>query len=115
VFVLEVLERRLRFDACLVWKLAPLAEERSGFFKENLSLRLTCSSTHYSMQTRTRPTVGQERVNLLSCSPHKHTRIVRLLIHHSRFIPEGVADTSQTHFTETPTFYQNDLAMRNTA
>jgi hypothetical protein len=24
------------FDACFVWKLAPLADERSGFFIENL-------------------------------------------------------------------------------
>jgi hypothetical protein len=29
------------------------------------------------------------------------------------FIPEGVAEAS--HSTETPTFYQNDLAMRYTA
>jgi hypothetical protein len=28
------------FDACFVWKLAPLADERSGFFIENLSRRL---------------------------------------------------------------------------
>jgi hypothetical protein len=25
------------FDACFVWKLAPLADEQSGFFIENLS------------------------------------------------------------------------------
>jgi hypothetical protein len=34
------------FDACIVWKLAPLADERSGFFIENLSRRLTRSSTY---------------------------------------------------------------------
>jgi hypothetical protein len=33
--------------------------------------------------------------------------------HHSRFIPEGVAEESQIF--ETPTFYQNYLAMRNNA
>jgi hypothetical protein len=32
----------------------------------------------------------------------------------SRFIPESVADTSQIS-SATPSFYQNDLAMRNTA
>jgi hypothetical protein len=34
--------------------------------------------------------------------------------YHSRFIPEGVAVVSQI-FLRTPTFYQNLLAMRNTA
>jgi hypothetical protein len=34
------------FDVCFVWKLAPLAVERSGFFIENLSCRLTLSSTY---------------------------------------------------------------------
>jgi hypothetical protein len=34
------------FDACFVWKLAPLADERSGFFIENLSRRLTRSRTY---------------------------------------------------------------------
>jgi hypothetical protein len=33
--------------------------------------------------------------------------------YHSRFIPERVAETSQ--ISKTPAFYQNDLAMRNTA
>jgi hypothetical protein len=33
-------------DACFVWKLAPLADERSGFLIENLSRRLTRSSTY---------------------------------------------------------------------
>jgi hypothetical protein len=38
------------------------------------------------------------------------------LIHayHSRFIPEGVAEATQIFF-ETPTFYRNYLAIRNTA
>jgi hypothetical protein len=44
------------FDACFVWKLAPLADERYGFFIENPSRRLTRSSTYCSMQTRTWPT-----------------------------------------------------------
>jgi hypothetical protein len=35
-------------------------------------------------------------------------------VHTSSFIPEGVAEASQI-FLETPTFYQNDLATRNTA
>jgi hypothetical protein len=34
------------FDACFVWKLAPLADERSSFFIENLWLRLTRSSMY---------------------------------------------------------------------
>jgi hypothetical protein len=34
------------FDACFVWILAPLADERSGFFIENPSRRLTRSSTY---------------------------------------------------------------------
>jgi hypothetical protein len=34
------------FDACFVLKLAPLADERSGFFIETLSQRLTRSSTY---------------------------------------------------------------------
>jgi hypothetical protein len=34
------------FDACFVWKLAPPADERSGFFIENLSRRLARSSTY---------------------------------------------------------------------
>jgi hypothetical protein len=33
------------FDACFVWKLAVLTDEQSGFFIENLSRRLTRSST----------------------------------------------------------------------
>jgi hypothetical protein len=33
----------LAFDACFVWKLAPLADERNGFFIENLSRRLVRS------------------------------------------------------------------------
>jgi hypothetical protein len=43
------------FDACFVWKLAPLADEQSGFFIENPSRRLTQLSTYYSLQTRTWP------------------------------------------------------------
>jgi hypothetical protein len=35
-------------------------------------------------------------------------------IYHSRFIPEGSATPSQIFF-ETPTCYQNDLAISNTA
>jgi hypothetical protein len=35
--------------------------------------------------------------------------------YHSRFIPEGVAETSQIFLQMAPTLYQNDLAMRNTA
>jgi hypothetical protein len=34
------------FNVCFVWKLAPLADVRSGFFIENLSRRLTRSSTY---------------------------------------------------------------------
>jgi hypothetical protein len=34
------------FDACFVSKLAPLADERGGFFIENLSRRLTRSNTY---------------------------------------------------------------------
>jgi hypothetical protein len=33
------------FDACVVWKLAPLADERNSFFIENPWRRLTRSST----------------------------------------------------------------------
>jgi hypothetical protein len=33
------------FDACFVWKPAPLADERNGFSIENSSRRLTRSST----------------------------------------------------------------------
>jgi hypothetical protein len=34
------------FYACFVWKLAPLADERSDFFIENIPRRLTRSSTY---------------------------------------------------------------------
>jgi hypothetical protein len=34
------------FDTCFVWKLASLADERSGFFIENQTRRLTRSSTY---------------------------------------------------------------------
>jgi hypothetical protein len=34
------------FDACFVWKIAPLADERNGFFIENPSRRWTRSSTY---------------------------------------------------------------------
>jgi hypothetical protein len=34
------------FDACFVWKLAPLADESSGLFVENLSRPLTRSRTY---------------------------------------------------------------------
>jgi hypothetical protein len=44
------------FDAGFVLKLAPLADERSGFFIENLSRRLTRSSTYQKLRTRTWPT-----------------------------------------------------------
>jgi hypothetical protein len=44
------------FDACFVWKLAHLADERSGFFIENLSRRLTRLKMYYTLQTRTWPT-----------------------------------------------------------
>jgi hypothetical protein len=36
----------IAFDVCFVWKIAPLADERSGFFIENLLRRLTRSSTY---------------------------------------------------------------------
>jgi hypothetical protein len=35
--VIITTRRTFAFDACFVWKLAPLADERSGFFIENLS------------------------------------------------------------------------------
>jgi hypothetical protein len=44
-------EQRLCLTS-FVWKLAPLADERSGFFKENLLRRLMRSSTYLTLQTR---------------------------------------------------------------
>jgi hypothetical protein len=41
-------------------------------------------------------------------SQNRHT-------YHSRLIPKRVAETSQIFLRDTPTFYQNDLAMKNTA
>jgi hypothetical protein len=40
----------IAFDACFVWKIAPLADEQSGFFIESLSRRLTLSSTYLTLQ-----------------------------------------------------------------
>jgi hypothetical protein len=41
------------FDVCFVWKLAPLADERNGFFIEYRSRRLTRSTTYLTLQSRT--------------------------------------------------------------
>jgi hypothetical protein len=53
------------FDACFVWKLAPPADERSGFFIENLSPRLTRSSTYLTWHTRTWPTGNNSCIEYL--------------------------------------------------
>jgi hypothetical protein len=52
----NIIRTTFAFHACFEWKLAPLADERSGFFIENLSRRLTRSSTYLTLQTRTWPT-----------------------------------------------------------
>jgi hypothetical protein len=72
---------------------------------------------------------GQQHVTLYTCSsilvynalairPAQSPKyIVRITVdstYHSRFIPEEVVETSQT-FLRDAHFYQNDLAMRNTA
>jgi hypothetical protein len=41
-------------------------------------------------------------------------KYINIHTYHPRFIPEGVAEVSQI-FSESPTFYQKVLAMRNTA
>jgi hypothetical protein len=46
--------------------------------------------------------------------PHTKVKVFFLFMYHSRFIPEGAAEASR-HSSDTPTFYQIDLAMRNTA
>jgi hypothetical protein len=66
----------LTLDACFVWKLAPLADERSVFFIENLSRRLTRSSTYLTLQTRTWPTDGDNHLLRL----HYSLRFCKMLV-----------------------------------
>jgi hypothetical protein len=60
-----LLEQRLLRVYCM--ETAPLADERSGFFIENLSRRLMRSSTYLTLQTRTWPTVTFVCKNMTFC------------------------------------------------
>jgi hypothetical protein len=53
----------------------------------------------------------------LTVRQHQTTNIFHTYIqtYHTRFIPEEVAEASKIFFRDAPTFYQNHLAMRNTA